>query len=190
MVTKKEITKRYFNNYRTREGFSIAPSLLRPKSKGSVTLASKNPKTPPNINPNYLSHPDDLRTLIKGVRFAQKIGSTSGLKNDFGAAFHDRVLPGCEHLLYDSDEYWACFIRHMAITAYHPAGSCKMAPASDPLGVVDHRLRVRGITGLRVVDASIMPVVTSGNTNAPVIMIAERAADFIKEDWGLPIVSL
>ncbi|KAA0185257.1 hypothetical protein HAZT_HAZT002298 [Hyalella azteca] len=96
-------------------------------------------------------------------------------------------LPGCQTHPWGSDDYWRCFTRHMASTTYHPAGTCKMAPLTDPLGVVTSTLKVRGVTGLRVIDASIMPFVTSANTNAPTIMIGERGADFIKEDHGVSI---
>ncbi|KAK7070816.1 hypothetical protein SK128_003588 [Halocaridina rubra] len=187
---KPEFFKKYFGSVRARYGFVIAPILTRPKSKGSITLTSRDPKTSPRIDPNYLSHPDDIKTFIRGIRFALKIGNTTALREDFGARFHDKVLPGCEGKLYDSDDYWECYVRHVSSTVYHPAGSCKMAPSSDTMGVVDHKLRVRGTEGLRVVDASIMPLVTSGNTNAPVIMIGERAADIIKNDWGAPTTHL
>ncbi|XP_069181513.1 glucose dehydrogenase [FAD, quinone] [Procambarus clarkii] len=172
------------------EGFTIGPMLTRPKSRGTVRLSSSNPKAAPLIDPNYLSHPDDVKTLIRGIKFSLAVGDTPALRIDNGAKFHDKVLPGCEHQVFGSDEYWACYIRHMAKTTFHPAGSCKMGPASDPYSVVDHTLKVRGVSGLRVVDASIMPLITSGNTNAPVIMIGEKAADIIKEDWGVPLYTL
>ncbi|KAF2368327.1 Glucose-methanol-choline oxidoreductase C-terminal [Trinorchestia longiramus] len=92
-------------------------------------------------------------------------------------------LPGCEAYAFNSDSYWVCFARHMASTNYHPVGTCKMAPSHDALGVVDNRLRVRKVLGLRVVDASIMPVIVAGNTNAAAVMIGEKAADLIKQDW-------
>ncbi|KAB7497352.1 hypothetical protein Anas_12166 [Armadillidium nasatum] len=99
-----------------------------------------------------------------------------------GAKLHDKPFPGCRHQEMGSDDYWRCYARHLVSSIYHPVGTCKMAPDSDPMGVVDNKLRVKGVTNLRVADASIMPLVTSGNTNAPSIMIGERAADFIKED--------
>ncbi|XP_068248202.1 glucose dehydrogenase [FAD, quinone]-like [Palaemon carinicauda] len=182
---KDDFFEKYFGSLRGKDGFVIGPYVTRPRSRGSVTLASSDPKAPPLIDPNFLADPYDVEVLIRGVQQAMNLGNTSALREVFGARFHDKPLPGCEHEPLLSYSYWVCFVRHLANTAFHPAGSCKMAPASDPLGVVDHRLRVHGISGLRVIDASIMPQVVSGNTNAPTIMIGERGADFIKEDWGV-----
>ncbi|XP_050719520.1 glucose dehydrogenase [FAD, quinone]-like [Eriocheir sinensis] len=167
-----------------REGFTIRPVLLRPKSRGTITLQSRNPDHHPLIDPQLLSHPDDVKTLVEGVKFALRLGNTSVFSNTFKAKFFDKPLPDCERILYGSDPYWECFVRHMTTTFYHITGSCKMAPQTDPLGVVDHRLRLRGVRGLRVVDGSVMPLVISGNSHAPTIMIAEKGSDLIKEDWG------
>ncbi|XP_071523349.1 LOW QUALITY PROTEIN: glucose dehydrogenase [FAD, quinone]-like [Panulirus ornatus] len=175
----------YYGPILGKEGFTMECHILRPKSRGSVTLRSRDAKDLPVINPNFLSHSDDLTTLISGVKFLLTLGNASALATNLGATFHDKHLPGCERETYSSDAYWGCYIRHMANSYLHPAGTCKMAPADDPSRVVDYRLRVYGVSGLRVVDASIMPVIVSGNTNGPVIMIAEKAADTIKEDWGI-----
>ncbi|CAL4063113.1 unnamed protein product [Meganyctiphanes norvegica] len=183
----RELFNEYYKNTYGKEGLSILPILMRPKSRGTVRLMSNNPKERPLLDPNYLSHPDDMKSLLRGLRFAMAFGETPALKEDFEAKYHDKLLPGCEHEDQNTDAYWMCYIRHMATTGYHPVGTCKMGPQSDPNSVVDHRLRVRGVSGLRVVDASIMPVIVSGNTNAPTIMIGERAADLIKEDWGVII---
>lgn len=90
--------------------------------------------------------------------------------------------PGCKHIALHSDEYWACVARHISITLGHFVGTCKMGTRRDS-GVVDHRLRVHGINGLRVVDTSVMPTIITGHTNAPAYMIAEKASDMIKNDW-------
>ena len=93
-------------------------------------------------------------------------------------------LPSCQDELYDSNAYWECYIRELTLTLYHPVGTAKMGHSNDPDAVVDPRLRVKGVAGLRVVDASIMPDIVSGNTNAAVIMIGEKASDMIKQDHG------
>ncbi|XP_069159610.1 glucose dehydrogenase [FAD, quinone] isoform X2 [Procambarus clarkii] len=174
---------KYFEPVFGKEGFNMACHLMRPKSRGTVTLKSNDPNDLPLIDPNFLSHPDDLSTLVS-LRFLLAVGNTSALATDLGAKFHDKPLPGCETQAFGSDAYWRCYVSHMAASYLHPAGTCKMGPATDPLSVVDHQLRVRGAGGVRVVDASVMPVVVSGNTNAPVIMIAEKASAMIKQDWG------
>lgn len=110
-----------------------------------------------------------IKCVIKFFRY--------GFKLDRTAVKH------CEHLKFGCDAYWECAIKHDTAPENHQAGSCKMGPADDPLAVVDHQLRVRGVQGVRVADTSIMPRVTSGNTNAPAIMIGERAADFVKRTW-------
>ncbi|XP_069956971.1 glucose dehydrogenase [FAD, quinone] isoform X1 [Cherax quadricarinatus] len=182
---EKPLFQEYFSEIYGRDGFTIRPILLRPKSRGTITLRSTDVHEQPNIDPQLLSHPDDVRTLVKGIRFSMALTNTSLFINKYGAHFYDKPLPQCAHTVFGSDAYWVCYVRHMSTTFYHLAGSCKMAPASDPYGVVDHRLRVRGLKGFRVVDASIMPFVTSGNTNAPTIMIAEKASDMIKEEWKI-----
>jgi choline dehydrogenase-like flavoprotein len=152
-------------------GYSCHVCLLRPQSRGSVQLASADPAAAPLIDPNFLGEPDDMRRLVRGFRIMRGILSQSAL-----AGYGGRELAASADAT--SDEQIEAFIRSRADTIYHPAGSCRMG--SGALDVVDAKLQVHGVAGLRVVDASIMPRLVSGNTNAPVIMIAEKAADMIK----------
>ena len=154
-------------------GVSCHLCVLRPRSRGSVSLASADPLAPPRIDPNFLSDPDDVERTVRGVKLMRRVLQQPAL-----AAFGGQELPASASA--QSDGQIEQFIRNHADTIYHPVGSCRMGPG--PGDVVDARLRVHGIEGLRVVDASIMPRITSGNTNAPVIMIAEKAAAMIKAD--------
>ncbi|KAL5010861.1 hypothetical protein ScPMuIL_013166 [Solemya velum] len=151
--------------------------LLHGKSRGNITLQSTDPFLPALIDPNYLESPDDIKTFIKGIRTHQKLMNTVAFQK-IGTT-KQKPVSMCSDQVYDSDKYWECFIRHIAITIYHPTSTCKMGRSQDSDTVVDPQLRVKSISGLRVVDASIMPNVPSGNTNAPTIMIAEKAADMI-----------
>jgi len=152
-------------------GYSCHVCLLRPKSRGSVTLASSDPLAAPAIDPNFLAERDDVERLVRGFRIMRRILAQPALANH-GA----RELAASAGAQNDAEI--EAFIRSHADTIYHPVGTCRMG--SGPLDVVDAELRVHGVQGLRVVDASIMPQVVSGNTNAPTIMIAEKAADLIK----------
>uniref|UniRef100_A0A1Y9H2C5 Glucose-methanol-choline oxidoreductase N-terminal domain-containing protein n=1 Tax=Anopheles dirus TaxID=7168 RepID=A0A1Y9H2C5_9DIPT len=158
---------------------------LNPKSQGRIKLASSNPRVHPIIEANYFEHVEDLNVIVRTIRLQQRLLQTNAFRNA-GAVLHRVDIPGCRELLYDTDEYWACYVRHLTVTTYHPVGTAKMGPASDPEAVVDSKLRVRGVRGLRVIDASIMPLVISGNTNAPTIMIGEMASDFIKQEYAEP----
>ncbi|XP_058447549.1 glucose dehydrogenase [FAD, quinone]-like [Malaya genurostris] len=165
-------------------GFTIFPLILRPRSKGRIYLKSGNPFIYPVIDPNYFSDPYDLDISVKAIRKALEIVEQPAMQR-INAHLLPIPMPGCEHLEFNSDDYWRCFTRHATYTIYHHVGTCKMGPPKDPSAVVDSRLRVYGVKGLRVVDASIMPKVPAGHTNAPTVMIAEKAADMIKEDWNM-----
>ncbi|XP_056016593.1 glucose dehydrogenase [FAD, quinone]-like [Ostrea edulis] len=162
--------------------FSILPILLHPKSRGTIRLQSNDPFDPPLMDPNYLDHPDDIKTFLRGVREVLRLGSTKAFKS-IGASSQDPLKaynPQCDNHSPDSDEYWICRLRHHTYTVHHQTSTCRMGATNDPNAVVDPELRVRGIQNLRVVDASVMRNVPSGNTNAPTIMIAEKAADMIR----------
>jgi choline dehydrogenase len=154
-------------------GFSASVCQLRPESRGSLRIRSADPAAPPEIRINYLATETDRRANIDGLRILRKILAAPALK----PYVVDEVYPGAKVV---SDEDLLAFCRQTGSTVYHPTSTCRMG--QDQLAVVDERLRVRGIEGLRVVDASIMPDLMSGNTNAPVIMIAEKASDMILQD--------
>ncbi|GBP43989.1 Glucose dehydrogenase [Eumeta japonica] len=162
--------------------FSIIPLLLRPKSRGYLKLRDSSPFSSPLIYPNYFSHPDDMKIMVEGARIVQALTEQPALKR-LNTRPNPNRNPGCVDRELMSDEHLECQARHHTLTIYHPVGTCAMGPASDPNAVVDPRLRVYGVKSLRVVDGSVMPEIVSGNTNAPIVMIAEKAADVIKEDW-------
>ncbi|XP_032663988.1 glucose dehydrogenase [FAD, quinone]-like [Odontomachus brunneus] len=159
------------------------PSLLKPKSKGELRLRSTNPAIPVKIYAKCFSEQKNIETMLESLNFIKKVLKTETFVRQ-GVSLHHLDIPGCRHTESDSDEYWRCNLRHTSITYYHATGTAKMGPRSDPTAVVDARLRVHGVQGLRVVDASIMPTIISGTTMAPTIMIGEKGADLIKEDWA------
>lgn len=174
---------------KSKRGFTVLVTLLHPKSKGTISLVSGNPYDKPLIDPHYLEDPDDVDVLLRGIRFTEKLVRTAAMQR-LGVKFAEEeghINRACskDHVL-SSDSYWICRLRHEAVTDYHPVGTCKMGAAADPTTVVDDQLRVRGISKLRVVDASVMPDIVSGNTNAPVVMIAEKAADMLLGKPALP----
>ena len=146
---------------------------LRPHSRGRIRIISADPHQYPSIQANYLSAEEDCRVAVDAIKVARRIAEAEALK----PVILDEHVPGRQ---YQSDEQLLEAARKFSQTIYHPTSTCKMG--QDDMAVVDSRLRVHGIEGLRVADASIMPVIVSGNTNAPSIMIGEKAADMIKED--------
>jgi choline dehydrogenase len=158
-------------------GFSIGACVLRPRSRGEVALRGPDPLAAPLIRPNYFADPDDLCREVAAVRLARRIARAAA----FAPVRGREVLPGEVEV---GDEALGRYVLGRVETLYHPVGTCKMG--GDALAVVDPELRVRGLEGLRVADASVMPTLTGGNTNAPTIMIAEKAADLIRGRPPLP----
>jgi len=151
--------------------------LLRLKSLDSIALANADPMAAPLIDPNFLGERDDVERLVRGFKLMRRIFQQPAL-----AAHLGKEMPSSA--VAQTDDQIEQFIRRFGDTIYHPVGSCRMG--TGPMDVVDARLRVHGVQGLRVVDASIMPDIVGGNTNAPTIMIAEKAADMIKADAAQP----
>ncbi|KDR08567.1 Glucose dehydrogenase [acceptor], partial [Zootermopsis nevadensis] len=159
------------------------PSVMLEKSIGYITIRNKDPFLQPVIVPNYFKNIEDLNVIIDACNFVAKNLSNTKVLKDAGVYLDTRPLPDCAHLEFGTDDYWACLGRNYTETLHHFSGTCKMGPDSDPEAVLDPQLRVRGVKHLRVVDASIIPTLGNSNTNAPVIMIAEKASDMIKEAW-------
>jgi choline dehydrogenase len=151
-------------------GFTLRVGPVNPESRGEITLRSADPLDKPKIQPNYLATQFDIDTMIRGIRLTREVIA----QKPFDAYRGKEIAPGPEKLSEADLTQW---LRATAMTTFHPVGTCKMG--QDPMAVVDEKLRVRGIAGLRVADASIMPIISSGNTNAPAIMIGERCAQFI-----------
>ena len=152
-------------------GFLLSVSPCRPTSRGEIMITSPDPVTAPAITPNYLSTNDDVETLLAGARFLRKLAATPSLK----AVIEDELQPGRDCI---DDAGLVADMRARAYSVFHPCGTCRMGP-NPADAVVDPKLKVHGIDGLRVIDASIFPTVTSGNTNAPAIMVGERGAAFV-----------
>jgi 4-pyridoxate dehydrogenase len=155
------------------DGFAARVVGLRPDSRGSVELASSDPNAAPLIKPNFFTKPNDIVVIRNGIKMARAIAAQPALSPYVAK----ELAPGASA---QSDAELDAYIRRTSITVHHPLGTCRMGPAGDPMTVVDPMLRVVGVRGLRVIDASVMPDLIGGNINAPVIMIAERAADFIR----------
>ncbi|XP_015112869.1 glucose dehydrogenase [FAD, quinone] [Diachasma alloeum] len=162
--------------------WTIWPSVQLAHSKGRITLNSTNIRDPPLIDPNLLDNPIDVEILVEGVKLAIEISKSQAFQK-YGSKMHEIKIPGCESLEFASDDYWRCAIRHVTSTFNHEMGTAKMGPTTDSAAVVDPELRVHGVGGLRVIDASIMPEIPVGHLSATSYMIAEKGADMIKKSW-------
>ena len=162
-------------------GYAISPVALYPKSRGTVRLAGTDPAAAPLIDPNLLREPEDIQPLIRALKIARRAFASEAFAEYEGV----EVAPGPDT---QTDEQFDQYIRETGYTVHHPVGTCRMG--SDAGAVVDPQLRLNGIEGLRIADASVMPSIIGGNTNAPCVMIGERAADFILGKPALPAAEL
>ncbi|KAK8780335.1 hypothetical protein V5799_018325 [Amblyomma americanum] len=177
----QEVYEKYYKPMEGKNGFMATLVMIQPKSRGSVSLNSTNPSDPPLIDPALLSHNEDVKRTVKGIKRMKKLLEAEALK-EIGAKVWDVPYPPCASAGPAwSSSYLDCFVRQTAFPAMHVCSTCAMG--NHEMAVVDERLRVRGgLTGIRVADASVMPAVTTGNTHAPVLMIADKAAAMIIED--------
>jgi choline dehydrogenase len=159
----------------TFSGFTMSVCQLRPTSRGTVRIRSTDAFEPPSMQPHYLSTADDRATLVAGIRLARKLAATDAMRPLVAGEYR----PGSEA---ESDDALLEFAKNTGGTIFHPSGTTKMGPAADSRAVVDPQLRVHGLDALRVVDCGIMPTLVSGNTNVPVVMIAEKAAAMMLAD--------
>ncbi|XP_014251526.1 glucose dehydrogenase [FAD, quinone]-like [Cimex lectularius] len=164
------------------EGFSIWPMGMYPESRGKVRLRSVDPRDPPILFANFLTHPADSKVIVEGIKAAIRLSKTTAFQ-EIGATLYTAPIPGCEDLRFGTNPYWECVLRTIPVQLHHQCCTARMgrSPADS---VIDNRLRVHGVKGLRVADASVMPTITGAHTMAPCYMIGEKAGDLIKEDWG------
>ncbi|XP_023946548.2 glucose dehydrogenase [FAD, quinone]-like [Bicyclus anynana] len=155
---------------------------LVPKSRGVLLLNQTDPNGPPLLYPNYFGDERDMIPILKALRFLLSLENTEAMRSR-GAHFVREPLPYCKRYEWGTDAYFVCMMQAYTATTYHPVGTCKMGPKWDTKAVVDNQLRVYGVRSLRVIDASMMPAVIRGNTNAPSIMIGERGVDFVVRHW-------
>mgnify|MGYP000025177048 FL=1 len=153
-------------------GYTLHVTLMRPKSRGTLTLASRNPMDKPLIDPAFYKDAEDINTMVAGTQLGLDIMNSDALKPYRGSMIYPVERNQVDQI--------RSFLRDHSDTEYHPVGTCKMGPASDPLAVVDSHLKVHGLENLRVIDASVMPHLVTGNTNAPTLMIAEKGVDFLR----------
>lgn len=164
--------------------WTVFPMLLHPKSVGHMKLKSTNPFHWPKFYGNFFTDPanQDVRAFIAAIREVQRIAKAPSLQR-YGSEQVKTPVPGCTHLVFDTDDYWECALRHITATLHHQVSTCKMGPSSDKEAVVDSKLRVYGVFNLRVADTSIFPTPVCAHTNVPAFMVGEKAADLIKNDW-------
>lgn len=182
---RKDVWAQYYNPHNKQDSFTYFVCLLQPRSVGYIKLRTSSSYDQPVIQPNYFTDPLDLEAMADGMQVAVKMAFSEPYQK-LGVRPWGVAWPGCESSLpMYSRPYLKCLAQHFTATFYHPVGTAKMGPKNDSMAVVDPKLRVYGVKGLRVIDASIMPRIVSGNTNAPSVMIGEKGADLIKKKYQL-----
>lgn len=175
------ISDKLWGKYFSKSGkptMTVLPVVLHPKSRGTVRLKNKNPKTPPLIDPNYLAEDYDVNILLDGIQLIKEFLETPPMRR-LGAKLNPVKFPACEGLEFDTRPYWVCYVRHLTLSSYHPVGTCAMGQ------VIDQEFKVKGTNKLYVVDGSVLPSLPSGNPNGAIMMLAERAADIIEHHCWL-----
>lgn len=163
--------------------------LAQPESVGQLRLRSSDYREPPVLISNYLTQPADVETLLRGIRHQEALERTAAYRQHRMQLLHLPIEECDTAHEFRSDAYWKCYAKYFTTTCYHQTSTVKMSPASDPTGCVNPRLQLHGVSNLRVADASVMPKVISANTNAATVMIGERAAEFIAQDWGYQLAA-
>ncbi|KAJ3664214.1 hypothetical protein Zmor_008401 [Zophobas morio] len=179
-----EIYNKVWKPLEDKYAWQVLPMLVHPKSYGFLELKSKNPFHWPKFHGNFFTDAGnkDVKTFIAAIREVQRMAKMPAWQK-YGAQLVTTPIPGCEHNIFDSDDYWECALRHVTATLHHQVATCKMGPRTDPEAVVNHELKVYGVRNLRVADTSVIPIPITAHTNVPAYMIGEKAADLIKAEW-------
>ncbi|CAG4979360.1 unnamed protein product [Colias eurytheme] len=170
-MLKEDVWNNYFSKVFDKHAITVLATLLHPKSRGEVRIHSKDPYTPPSIDPKYLSNKEDVNTLIEAVKFINKLVKTEAMVSS-GAYLNDIPFPGCQQHEFFSNSYLECYVRHLTLSSFHPIGTCSMGLPGTKNAVVDTSFKVIGIDNLYVVDGSVLPTLPSGNINAAIAMMA------------------
>lgn len=176
----------YYQHAVGKDSFVLIISGARPMSRGHIKLGGSSPLDSPVIDPNYYSDPNnmDLKVMVDGIKIALFLAeNTTAFGELLGARFTDEVLPGCENIEFRSDAYWECYARRYTVSLHHACCTASMGSASSPHAVVDTQLRVIGTKGLRVMDLSVLPVIITTNTQATALMIGEKGAQLVLNQW-------
>lgn len=163
--------------------FTIAQMLFHPKSVGYLKLKSSNPFHWPKFYHNFFKHPDDVETMLEGIKYSLQLVKTPPFQR-LGARLHSKPLPNCAHLHFASDDYFRCMIRTLSSTLHHQTATCKMGPVTDRTAVVSPELKVHGIKRLRVADNSIIPEALTAHTAAASFLVGEICSEKLKREWS------